>query len=83
MANWKKELKQQLMMMAMNKIVSTAMDFIPNNINLNLDPVRDYLMNYKSSNPQPRLDQIVQVTGRPYRKQVMEFKDPKYNYNQY
>lgn len=80
MKNWKRDLKDQLLLMAANALINKAMDYIPNKISLNLDPVKGYL---EGKEDKPKVQNLINVTGKAYRKQVIVFEDPQYNRSQY
>lgn len=79
--NWKKEVKKQLVTMANDYLRQAIFGYVPDTINVNLKPMKNFLVGQES---RPQLNDIVKVTGGVYiRKQVLEFEDPKYNYPQY
>lgn len=62
------------------RFVSNVFNELPSTVKVNLDPIRDYLLESKKPDS---IHDIVQLSGKKYRKQVMEFTDDRYNYNQY
>lgn len=62
------------------RFVSNVFNELPSSVKVNLDPIRDYLLESKKPDS---IHDIVQLSGKKYRKQVMEFTDDRYNYNQY
>ena len=83
MANWKKELKNQLLTMAAGYLTQAIFQHMPDNINVDLKPVKNFITGQGN---RPHVNEMVRVTGgisRIKRKQVMEFEDPRYNYPQY
>lgn len=62
------------------RFVSNVFNELPSSVKVNLDPIRDYLLESKKPDS---IHDIIQLSGKKYRKQVMEFTDDRYNYNQY
>lgn len=76
-----KELKQHLVSMANDYLRQTVFSYMPDTVNVNLKPIKDFIVGQKSK---PQVNDVVKVTGGVYtRKQVLQFEDPKYNYPQY
>ena len=71
---------EEILRDAGRRFVSNVFDELPSSVKVNLDPIRDYLL--ESKKPESIHD-IVELSGKKYRKQVMEFIDDRYNYNQY
>ena len=61
------------------RMVKSAFNELPSSVKINLDPIKDYILESKK----PSSNDVVQVTGKRYRKQVMVFEDQSKNYNQY
>jgi hypothetical protein len=62
------------------RFATNVFNELPSTIKVNIDPIRDYLLDSKKPDS---VHDIVEFSGKKYRKRVMEFTDDRYNYNQY
>lgn len=63
------------------KILRDIVEEIPSTFKIKFDPIKDYFLKEETKKPDRR--DLIEVTGKQYRKQVMVFKDSDKNYTQY
>lgn len=77
----KKEIKRQLKSMVSDYLKQAVFSYVPDIVNINLKPMKNFMVDQGAK---PKVNDMVKVTGGVYtRKQVLEFKDQRYNYPQY